>query len=130
MKNVAVWNIVLRPTVTQLIFSFSPFAQIIQFHENMMWNSNGNTFLLKISFYFVCKTICVHTYISVLCRLLGKEPLKKNDWSSFHLGSCRCNLYTFKYTVYPTPDTTLYLYYILQYNYTKTEILANVLAAH
>ena len=47
MKNVAVWNIVLRPTVTQLIFSFSPFAQIIQFHENMMWNSNGNTFLSK-----------------------------------------------------------------------------------
>ena len=45
MKNVAVWNIVLRFTVTQLIFSFSPFAQIIQFHENLMWHSNGNTFL-------------------------------------------------------------------------------------
>ena len=129
MKNVAVWNIALRLTVTQLISVLVPSLSLYsstKIDVALKWKY----FPLKISFYFVCKTICVHTYISVLCRLLGKEPLKKNDWSSFHLGSCRCNLYTSKYTVYPTPDTTLYLYYILQYNYTKTEILANVLAAH
>ena len=129
MKNVAVWNIALRLTVTQLISVLVPSLRL--YSSTKIWCGIQMEILsFKISFYFVCKTICVHTYISVLCRLLGKEPLKKNDWSSFHLGSCRCNLYTFKYTVYPTPDTTLYLYYILQYNYTKTEILANVLAAH
>ena len=119
------WNIVLRFTVTQLIFSFSPFAQIIQFHENMMWNSNGNTFLLKISFYFVCKTTCVHTYISVFADYRVKNPSRETIGPIFTRVQVSANLYIFKYTV-----LALYLYYILQYNYTKTEILDNVLAAH
>ena len=129
MKNVAVWNIALRLTVTQLISVLVPSLRL--YSSTKIWCGTQMEILsFKIFFYFVRKTTCAHTYISVFCRLLGKEPFKRNDWSSFHLGSCRCNLYTSKYTVYPTPDTTLYLYYILQYNYTKTEILANVLAAH
>ena len=71
-------------------------------------------FPLKISFYFVCKTICVHTYISVLCRLLGKEPLKKNDWSSFtwvHVGAICTHLYCIPHTWH---HTVLVLYLTVQ----------------
>ena len=123
MKNVAVWNIALRLTVTQLISVLVPSLRLysstkIWCGAHMEMLSFKNLFLLRLQ-----DNMCSYLYFSTLQTYWVKNPSRKNDWSSFHLGSCRCNLYTSKYTVYPTPDTTLYLYYILQYNYTKQKYL-------
>ena len=88
MKHVVVWNIALRLTVTQLISVLVPSLRL--YSSTKIWCGIQMEILsFKIFFYFVRKTTCAHTYISVFCRLLGKRTLQEKrgiserDWNVY-----------------------------------------------
>ena len=89
-------------------FSFSPFAQIIQFHENLMWNSNGNTFLSKS-----LSTSSARQHVFILISQYSadyrvKNPSRETIGPIFTRVQVSANLYIFKYTV-----LALHLYHTL-----------------